>query len=63
MHTLLPYTRNDGVIVYRVGFYDPNPRKDNWRVLGETEDQDIATQWVNYLNGGAGKPIGPLNGF
>jgi ribosomal protein S16 len=59
MHTCRPHTYPDGTLVYRVGYYDPSPKTDNWRIIGEVDDFGDAMQYVSYLNGGA-KPTGPL---
>jgi hypothetical protein len=58
MHTLRPFTRSDGTTAYRIGYYDPSPKTDNWRLLGELDTLDDAIAYVSYLNGGA-KPTGP----
>lgn len=57
MHTARAYTYPDGTVVYRIGYYDPSPRMDNWRILGEISDFADALDWVSFLNGGS-KPTG-----
>jgi hypothetical protein len=58
MHTLRTYTKGDGTTGYRIGYFDPSPRTDNWRLLGEVATLDDALEYVSYLNGGS-KPTGP----
>jgi hypothetical protein len=62
MHTLRVGIRSDGTTVYRIGYYDPSPKTDNWKLIGELETLDDAIAYVSYLNGGTkptGPPIGP----
>lgn len=58
MHTLRVAMRGDGVTVYRIGYYDPSSKVENWRMLGELDTLDDALAYVSYLNGGP-KPSGP----
>jgi hypothetical protein len=58
MHTVRAFSRGDGITTYRVGYYDPNPKMDNWQLIGEFTDVNDALAYVSFLNGGA-KPSGP----
>ncbi len=55
MYVYLTSDQGEDRKLYTVGFYTP---AGNWVAESDHSDREVAAQVVNYLNGGAGDPIG-----
>jgi len=59
MHTFRRVMKADGSEAYRLGYYDPAAKREDWVVIGEVYTLEDAVAWISYLNGGS-KPTGPF---